>query len=608
MRSELDSFYDKQLQTRIRVAYFVVMFMLGLLCLRLWYLQILGGNHYRKLSENNRIRIQKIKAPRGLILDSRGCILAGNRPSFDICLTPQDTSHAEIVLGHLADLLGTDLYPLKKRFEKSRVRPPFEPILLKADVSRDTVGLVLAHRLDLPGVSVVPIPVRHYPYETLACHLLGHLGEIGPKELDHPDFSHYKMGDFVGKCGVEQAVELQLKGIEGGYQAEVDAVGYKINIMGRVDPIPAHNVVLTIVADLQKTAEGALEGKPGAIVAIDPRNGRVLAMVSSPAFNPNLFSRGISPHEWDALINNPEHPLMNRCIQGTHPPGSTYKLITAVAALDRGLVNPDTSFFCGGSLRCGNRSYRCWKKSGHGKVNLMKGLVESCDVYFYNLGSLLGPDILAAYARAFGLGMTTGIALRDEKPGFIPTSGWYQSKHGIPWQSGETLSIAIGQGSNQVTPLQLVLAYAAIANGGTLYKPLYIDRVVTVEGEVLERFNPATKGEAPLSLENIKLLRECLWRAVNAPSGTGWRARLPNVDVAGKTGTAQVVSLNRGKLLYPARGTLDHAWFAGFAPKENARIAVVVLVEHGGHGGSAAAPIAKKIISKFLELEKGDHV
>lgn len=608
MRSELDSFYDKQLQTRIRVAYFVVMFMLGLLCLRLWYLQILGGNHYRKLSENNRIRIQKIKAPRGIILDSRGCILADNRPSFDLCLTPQDTSHAEIVLGHLADLLGTDLYLLKKRFVKSRGRPPFEPILLRADVSRDTVGLVLAHRLDLPGVSVVPIPVRHYSHETLACHLLGHLGEIGPKKLDHPDFSHYKMGDFVGKCGVEQAVELQLKGVEGGYQAEVDAVGYKINIMGRVDPIPAHNVVLTIVADLQKTAEDALEGKPGAIVAIDPRNGRVLAMVSSPGFNPNLFSRGISPHEWDALINNPEHPLMNRCIQGTHPPGSTYKLITAAAALDGGLVNPDTSFFCGGSLRCGNRSYRCWKKSGHGKVDLMKGLVESCDVYFYNLGSLLDPDILAEYARAFGLGMTTGISLSDEKPGFIPTSGWYQSKYGIPWQSGETLSIAIGQGSNQVTPLQLVLAYAAIANGGTLYKPLCIDRIVTVEGEVIERFNPATKGEIPLSLENIKLLRECLWGAVNAPSGTGWKARLPYVDVAGKTGTAQVVSLNREKLSYPARGTLDHAWFAGFAPKEDARIAVVVLVEHGGHGGSAAAPIAKKIISKFLESEKGDHV
>ena len=608
MRSELDSLYEKRLQTRIRVAYFILVFIFCLLFVRLWYLQIIGGDYYRKLSENNRIRIQKIKAPRGLILDVRGQILASNRPSFDICLVPQDAIHPEIVLKHLAGLLGSDLSRLKKRVEMSRGRPPFEPIRLETDVSRDAIALVLTHRLDLPGVAVVSTPVRYYPHETLACHLLGHLGEISPQELDQPEFSRYEMGDFIGKYGVEQIMELQFKGVDGGYQAEVDATGYKINVMGRVNPLPSHNVILTIIADLQKTAEDALGDKAGAVVAVDPRNGRVLAMVSNPAFNPNLFSRGISLHDWDNLINNPKHPLMNRCIQSLHPPGSTYKLITAAAALEEGLINRDTSFFCGGSLRCGNRSYRCWKKAGHGKIDLVRGVAESCDVYFYNLGSLLGPDALAKYAKGFGFGVLTGISLNNEKPGFIPTSGWYQSRYGIPWQAGESLSIAIGQGSNQVTPLQLVMAYASIANGGILYKPLCVDRIVTIDGRVIKRFDPQIKARIPLSQENIKLLRECLWSAVNTPSGTGWRARLPHVDVAGKTGTAQVISLNREKSSQPGRRFLDHAWFVSFAPKEGARIAVVVLVEHGGHGGSAAAPIAKKVISRFFVLEEGGHV
>ena len=608
MRSELDSFYEKRLQTRIRIAYFIVVFIFSLLFLRLWYLQIIRGDYHRKLSENNRIRIQKIKAPRGLILDVRGEVLASNRPSFDICLVPQDTIHPEIVLKRLADFLDSGLSQLKRRVERSKGRPPFEPIRLITDVSRDAIGLVLTHRLDLPGIVVVSTPVRYYPYETLACHLLGHLGEISPQELDLSEFSRYEVGDFIGKYGVEQIMELHFKGADGGYQAEVDAAGYKINVMGRVDPSPARNVILTIVADLQKAAEEALGDKVGAVVAIDPRNGRVLAMVSSPSFNPNLFSRGIPLHDWDTLINNPEHPLMNRCIQSLHPPGSTYKLITAAAALEEGLITPDTSFFCGGSLRCGNRSYRCWKETGHGKVSLMRGLAESCDVYFYSLGSLLGPDTLAKHAREFGLGVSTGIALYNEKPGFIPTSGWYRSKYGIPWQSGESFSIAIGQGSNQVTPLQLVLAYASIANGGILYKPLCIDRIVDVEGSVIERFDPTIKARIPLSQENIKLLRDCLWGAVNSPSGTGWRARLPHIDVAGKTGTAQVISLSKEKSSQLGDSFMDHAWFVAFAPKESAQIAVVVLVEHGGHGGSAAAPIAKKIISRFFELEESGCV
>jgi penicillin-binding protein 2 len=611
MKSEFDFLYEKQLQTRIRIAYFVAAFIFGLLFLRLWFLQVVEGREYRRLSENNRIRTQLVKAPRGFIFDcygpDKGTILAGNRPSFDISLVPQDTRYPEIVLEHLANLLGSDVSVLQQRLQQARGRPPFEPVKLKTDVTRDVLGLVLTHKLDLPGVIVESTPVRYYPQGKYASHLLGHLGEISSQELADPEFTHYKIGNFIGKSGVEQEMEFHLKGEDGGYQVEVNAVGYKVNIMGRIDSIPAHNVVLTINAHLQKTAEEALEGKVGAIIAVDPRNGALLTMVSSPTFDPNLFSHGISAQDWENLVNNPEYPLMNRCIQGMYPPGSTYKLVTAAAALEKGLVKPDDRIYCNGAYTLGNRSYRCWKRSGHESVNLMKGIVESCDVYFYHLGSLLGPDILEEYARGFGFGLKTGVDLNNEKGGLIPTAAWYRKRYNMPWQAGESLSIAIGQGSNQVTPLQLVMAYSALANGGILYRPFYINRVITVAGKILERA-PSTEGRRLLLSEKTReLLKDTLWGAVNQPTGTGTLAAVPDRDVSGKTGTAQVVSL--GKNAQSQKGMpLDHAWFVAYAPKEEARIAIVVFIEHGGHGGSAAAPIAREVISHFFELEEEGSV
>lgn len=607
MKSEFDFLYERQLQTRIRIAYFIAAFIFGLLFLRLWFLQILEGWDYRKLSENNRIRTQLVKAPRGFIFDrygpEKGTILASNRPSFDISLVPQDARNPEIVLERLAHVLECDVSVLQQRLQQSRGRPPFEPVKLKTDVSRDVLGLVLTHKLDLPGVIVESTPVRYYPQGKPASHLLGHLGEIGSQELADPRFALYKSGNFIGKAGVEQQMEFHLRGKDGGYQVEVNAVGYKVNIMGQQDFIPARNVVLTINAHLQEAAEEALEGKVGAIIAVDPRSGELLTMASSPAFDPNLFARGIAFEDWDDLMNNPEYPLMNRCIQSMYPPGSTYKLVTAAAALEEGLVKPEERFYCPGYFTLGNRSYRCWKKPGHESVNLMKGIVESCDVYFYHLGSLLGPDILARYARGFGFGLRTGIALPHEKEGLIPTSDWYLKRYGIPWQRGESLSIAIGQGANLVTPLQLVMAFSALANGGILYKPFYVDRIMTADGKIHEHARSSEVRKLPLSDKTRELLKDALWGVVNQPTGTGTRSAVPGRDVSGKTGTAQVVSL--GHKAHPQQGkTGDHAWFVAYAPKEETRIAMVVFIEHGGHGGSAAAPVAGAVISRFFELEE----
>jgi penicillin-binding protein 2 len=603
MRSEHDLAYEQKVQTRIRIAYFLALLAFTLLFLRLWLLQVIEGDTYRRLSENNRIRTQIIKSPRGCILDANRKVLASNRPSFDICLVPQETRHAAEVLQDLATLVQCDVLQLQQKARQARGRPPYEPVKLLADVSRDVLALVLTHKLDLPGIIVETNPVRHYPSAILACHLLGHLGEINLRQLQSPAFTGYKPGTFIGKAGVEQMMEQELRGTDGGYQAEVDATGYKVNIMGRVDPIPADNVILTINADLQQVAEDALAGKTGAIAAVDPRDGRILAMVSSPPFDPNLFSRSISASEWGELINNPSRPLMNRCIQTMQPPGSTYKLITAAAALGESAITPQSSFFCGGSLTFGSRPYRCWRKSGHGTVALERGIVESCDVYFYQLGILLGPDRLSRYARGFGLGELTGTGLSEEKKGLIPTSDWYQRRYGIPWQRGESLSIAIGQGANLVTPLQLVMAYASLSNGGTVYQPFFIERVETADGKLVKQFSPQVRGRLPLASETITYLKECLFKVVNTPSGTGTRAQIPGRDVCGKTGTAQVINLGRDSRSPRDSDLQDHAWFVAFAPKDDPRIAVAVFVEHGGHGGSASAPLAHTIISRFFELE-----
>lgn len=576
-----------------------------ILLTRLWYLQILNGDEYRQKSENNRIRIRPVQAGRGMILDRYGKVMVDNRPAFDVFMQREDADDFREVVRNVSSLMGSspkDIEAIVKRDS------PFVPVRIKKDVDRDTLAALLTNKLDLPGITVSIEPRRSYPYGTLGAHLFGNIGEISEKELDKEAYTDYRMGSLVGKSGLELKYETYLKGVDGGKYVEVDAAGRETSILKEVDSYPGNNLITTIDLELQKAADEAFQGKEGAVVAMDPRNGEILAFISSPAINPDLFAGPLDAKEWKKFINDPLKPLQNRAIHGQYPPGSTYKTFVAAAGLEEGVITKDTSFHCSGGLKFGNRVYRCWKKEGHGNVSLHRALVESCDVYFYQVGLKLGIDRIAAYARKFGLGELTGIELSDEKAGNIPDKAWRKKRFGAPWVDGETLSCAIGQGFDLVTPLQLVSAYAALANGGHFYQPHLAKAVVGPDGTVLKTIQPEARKRLELSPETVALLKDALQGVVNEGGGTARSARLEDVKVAGKTGTSQVISMRADKrvkgqdLPYFFR---DHAWFASFAPMEDPRIALVVFIEHSGFsGGHAAAPLAGKILKSFFDLEK----
>jgi penicillin-binding protein 2 len=383
---------------------------------------------------------------------------------------------------------------------------------------------------------------------------------------------------------------------------EVDALGRRVRVLHEVEDVPGHSVFLTLDRDLQQTAHEALEGKDGTIVALDVHSGAILAMVSNPSFDPNVFSRGVGADEWRELVTDRRHPLNNRAIQGQYPPGSTFKIVLAIAALEDNLVEPETAIFDPGFLTVGNRNFRDWREKGHGWVNLHKAIVESCDVYFYRLGQRIGIDRIARYSRLLGLGEKSGVALENEKSGLIPDSVWKMKRFGQPWFPGETPSVAIGQGYVTVTPLQMANLMAAVGNGGTLYRPWLVRRVESLDGRLIEEYGPETIRSVPFKKRTLDHIRKGLRDVVNSGAGTGGRARSELVEIGGKTGTAQVVEM-RGKIVKSEQLSYfvrDHAWFVATAPVEHAEIAVAVLVEHGGHGGSAAAPLAKKVIEKYF--------
>lgn len=581
-----------------------------LLLLRLWQLQIISDEHYRTLSEKNRTRYIPISAQRGRIFDRDGNLLADNRPAFDVAVLRQEVGNPEVLLERLSGLLSIDREELLKRWNTGKRLPQYRPIPLAWDVDRDTLEKTLENIVDLPGVLMETRPVRSFPLGSLAPHLLGYLGEITDRDLGLPEFKDYRPGDVVGKAGLERKMEAVLCGVDGERRVEVDVKGKTMRILKTQDPQPGNNLVLTLQASLQQVAENAFDGQAGAAVVLDVHTGEILAITSQPTFDPAQFARGLTTKEWRDLQANPLNPLQNRAISGQYPPGSIFKIVTALAALKAGVATPNTSVVCEGSVKLGSHTFRCWKRGGHGTTNLHKALKESCDVWFYKVAQDVGIDRIAAMARELGLGSALGLPMDMEKDGLIPDRAWKKKRYGTSWYRGETLNAAIGQGYILTTPLQLATMTAAVANGGTVFRPHIIKRIEDRINDTVQNTEPEILHKASLPAPYLAAVRKGLEAVVNEPGGTAWASRLEQLPFAGKTGTAQVVKLRdqiKNENLIPYRFR-DHALFAAYAPATNPKIAVAVVVEHGSHGSSAAAPIAKAIIAHYFGLDTPTEV
>ena len=614
----------REFQDRFRYLYAAVFIGLGLLLSRMVFLQVLKGDEMRQFSEENRIKRVKIDAPRGMIFDRQRNLLIDNRPAFDLEVIPQylkeSKKHDEVV-AILSKIIKMPVETIDDTLEKAKIQPAFMPVKIKTDLSRDEVAEIESWRISMPGVQVEQEIKRTNVYGDVASHLLGYIGEVSQSELPILNKKNltnpYRLGDRVGKFGLEQRLEDTVRGVDGEKLVEVDALGrIKLDKAGgrsrvlsqarELPPVPGKNLILTIDQDLQMVATKAFGDKVGGLVAINPKTGEILAMVSRPSFDPTSFSRGIPAALWNELLNNEHHPLRDKTIQDHYSPGSTFKVVTAVAGLEEGVIDANTTFRCTGSMRVGNRVYHCASKHGHGDVNVVKALTQSCDVFFYRVAQKLkSVDDIAKWAFHLGLGRKTGINLAREVSGLIPTEAWKTKVFKSPWNAGETLSVAIGQSFVLVTALQLANLYASIANGGTLFRPYIVKTVESYDGQILKQFNPEVLETNRLKPSTYDLINQGLWGVPNKPEGTAYGSRLPGMDMAGKTGTVQVIRLSADKVYQKCEGMKwrerHNAMFAGFAPATDPVIAVAVIGEHACHGATGAAPIAKEVIKTYLQ-------
>jgi penicillin-binding protein 2 len=557
---------------------------------QLWYLQVLEGSRFRDMSEKNRIRVRPVAAPRGILFDRNGLALVDNRPAFTLSLIPREMEDRNTVLARLSVMLKIPLGEL----QESLVRVPADslrPVRIRRDLSLEDVAKVEESKLDLPGVVVEVEPTRVYPTSTFAAHLLGYVREVSDEQMKG---GRYRRGDMIGQTGLERLLDEHLRGRDGGERIEVDALGRPVQLMQREEPRPGAQVITTVDRRVQEAAERAMAGNAGSVVVMDPRTGDILALTSGPAYGLDTFTGNLDRDAWMRLIRDPAHPLLNRALQGQYPPGSVFKMIVVAAGLQEGSLTPMDRTYCNGSFDYGGRNWKDWKAGGHGHVDLRGAVIQSCDIFFYQAGLKVGPEVIARYAKAFGLGAATGIDLSGEKVGLIPSPS-ARRERGRVWHSGETLNIAIGQGALLVTPLQVARMTAAIANGGILWKPRLIQRVERPDGTLAYADTSKMTGQVDLSPVIWAFLRHAMSGVVNE-GGTGMAARIPGLEVAGKTGTAQTIANSKSD-----KGQ-DHAWFAAFAPAKDPQVVVVVMVEGGGHGGSVAAPIARQIFQAiFLE-------
>ncbi len=568
--------------------------MLLLIAAGYWSVQIAEGSYYRELADNNRLRKLMIEAPRGLILDRYGRPLVENTPSYSLLLDRSMTQDQQASLDFAAGILGRPSSELATVLEGYRRTPAFQPVRIAEELTLAQVARFEVEQLEHPEFKIEVEHLRLYRQAHQTAHLLGYLGEATQADLARSE-SPYRPGDLIGKKGLEGLYEERLRGDTGERVVVVDSRGQLIEEFDRQPARSGRDLELTLDLELQQAAAKLLEDRVGSIVALDPRQGEILALVSAPSFNPNLFARRLRRDEWRGLLEHPHHPLQNRALQNTYPPGSVFKIVMALAGLDRGLIDPTaTVSYCRGYSVIYNNRYRCWKAAGHGTVNLREALKGSCNVYFHQLGQKLGIDQIAAYSRMFGLGARTGIDLNGEKAGLVPDNRWSLEARGAPWYPGETISVATGQGPILVSPLQVAVMMAAVANGGHLVRPHLVRAEDRPEGAVGDRL--------PLSAEHLALVSSALHSVVNDSGGTGSAAAISGLDVAGKTGTAQVIAQERridNENLAPENR--DHAWFASFAPAGDPRLVVVVFVENGGGGSKAAAPLARTVYEQFFK-------
>ena len=571
---------------------------------RSWYLQVLKGEEFERFSMENHIRVERIPAPRGRILDRYGKELVINRISFDIYVIPKDIKDITYLSNSLSQALNLDSQQIEENINSAIKKKSFKPVLITKDINRDQLAYIEARRSSLPGVIIEINNLRQYPHGDLGAFILGYIGKVNEAELkNNPRINN---NDLVGKTGVEKGWEDSLRGKDGYKQTVTDALGREVvsdlfnEDLQNQKSMPGNDVFLTIDIELQKAAEEILGEESGAIVAVDVNSGQVLVLASKPSFNPSDFIKGIDSETWAKLINDESSPLLNRATQGLYAPGSVFKMVPSVAALNEKFINENDYVYCPGYYKLGNTKFRCWKRGGHGSVNLRSAIVHSCDVYFYKIAEMMGINNLSKYMKAFGYGSKTEVGI-EERGGIAPSREWKQKRYNKPWYKGETIVSSIGQGYVSVTPLQVSMMTAAVANQGKLLKPAIVKEIVSYTGEEKFEHTPELAGYIPVKKEMLELVREAMVGVVNDPGGTGRGARINNYTVAGKTGTAQVVSLDSQS---DKRKHRDHAWFTSYAPAESPEIAVTVLIEHGGKGGAVAAPIAKKILEIYKKLKE----
>ncbi|MDR2946134.1 MAG: penicillin-binding protein 2 [Candidatus Adiutrix sp.] len=615
---------------RYHLIFWLMVFFFVILGARLWYLQVVRGAEFYERVESNRTRTVELTPARGLILDRNGTVLVDNEGSFDLCVQKSRVKDAEKLLEELAGITGVDVEELRRRYQAIRSSNAVAP-LVQALSRKDLVTLE-SRRYRLEGTSIRVNSHRHPIIDVLASHTLGYVREISREQLEDErqkieeavtglvlegrnpeeareqalrEMNPHSSGDLVGRSGLEQTMEQYLHGRPGLAEREVNARETVLSEVIQKYPEPGYSLRLTLDARLQAVAQSLLGERAGAIVLLDPRNFEILALASSPTFRLSDFSGGISTRKWQNLLKDPFTPLLHRAIAGQYPPGSTYKIAVALAALAEGIITPDTTFQCNGSITVGPDTFRCHNHYGHGKVDLEKSLAVSCDVYYYEVGRLMGIDLMSQRAgEYFGLGRNLGLELNSEQGGVLPTTEWKMRRENRRWTLGDTITASIGQGYVAATPLQVAQMTAVAANGGSLYRPHLVKEVVDIDGQVVHSFEPELISTVDIPREHFVEIRKGLEAVVNDPDGTGRRAALPDVTVAGKTGTSQVISnrmaamYGRDKIPYHRR---DHAWFTGYAPAENPEVVVVVLLEHAGGGGAEAAPVGGRMLAAYFD-------